>query len=347
MLSTLHWDEVWASSCAAPGMRQAVAVTTSNSSRYCTLAAGSGNWIYDHDGFPSNSENRLLAVTICYNEAPGTAASLVGPGGIDPGKTISILTWTGAVSYSLPIYGLAYGGVVFEAGVRQAATVDGSAYWVAGEATSGFGFTYIPSLSNPSPLVQVAGATLGQPGWNDARAVVTRAGLLYGVDSTQDLGWGGVFTIGSGLPTTMGSPAASLLPGFSGSASLWTFVFQNATQLWAATDGYGGGLGSVVGFSQNKSGSWSQTTALVLNPTAAVYSITGRLEGPAFVIYASTANTVYRWDTTSVATPCPIYTAPPTAVFRGVALAPIQPTPSSTQTSTPSTTSTETASRTS
>ena len=343
VLSSLHWDEV--NPTCGGGLRQTVAISPSAPGRYCTLATGSGNWIYDHDGLPSNSENQLLALTICYNEAPGTVASLIGPGGVDPGKTIVTLAWTGAVTVSAPIYSLDYGGVVFESGLRQAATVDGSAFWVAGEATSGYGFVYVPSLSNPAPLVQVAGATTAQPGWNDARAVVTYMGNLYGVDSSQDAGWGGVFTIGTGLPTTMGSPAATMLPGFSGTASLWTIVFQNATQLWAATDGYGPGLGSVVGYSLN-AGAWAQTSVQVINPTVAVYSISGRLEGGSFVLYAATAGAVYRWDATSPgASPCSIYTPPTKSTVRGVALAPIAPTPSSTQTSsqTPSATATPSA----
>ena len=336
VLSSLHFDEVYGT-CAG-GLRQPFAISTATAGRYCTLTAGNGGWTYDHDGFPANSENRNLAFTVCYNEAPGTTVSLLGPYGVDVGKTIAVMDWTGAITFSAPILGFATGGSAFESGIRQAATVDGTAYWVVGEATGGaYGYVYIPSLTSPTPLVQLSGKTPAQPGWFDARAVVTYRGALYGVDSVEDIGWGGVFTIGSGLPAVASNPAAVLLPGFSGTASLWTIVFQSPTIIWAAIDSgtYGTSLGSVVSFTLS-AGNWAQSTAIIVDAFNAVYSLAGRFEGANFVLFTSTATTVYRIDTT-VGNPCSIYSAPSGSVFRGVALSPCSPSTSSTPT--PSSTS--------
>ena len=328
VLSPLHWDELF-TTCGG-GMRQTIAVSAAGASR-CTLAAGTGTWNFDHDGFPGRSENTLVTHTICYNQPAGSNVTLTA----DPGKIIATLAWTGGVTFSSPIFNLDIGMSPNSGnyGIRQVATFDGSAYWVAGEGAQGsYGFAYVPSLSAPSPVVQISGAS-GQPGFADARALVTFNGVLYGVDSVQDAGWGGVFTFGTALPFI--SSPATLLTGFSGTASLWTIVFQNSSIIWAATDALAGGLGGVVCFSQVTT-SWVQVNSLVIS-NSSIYSITGRFESGAFVLYAATNTSVYRWDTTNrVGGPCSVYTAPQSSTIRGVALPPCQPSGSPTQSPTSS-----------
>ena len=340
VLSALHWDEVnvAAALAGASSVLQQIGGTYSNNGQTasCTLAAGvTGSWIYDHDGFPSNSADGTLAMTICFPAAVGGHASLGDSNNGDPGKTFVTLDYTGVVKFSSIQYNIADGGTGYSSGIRQLASVNGTIFYVCGEAYFQQGFLYVP-LNNPGYVSTVSGYFAGQPGFYDSRAVVIYNGQLYGSDSNvYDAGWGGIFTIGTGMPTRLGSPAAKLLPGFSGSASLWTFVFQSSTQLWAATDGYGGGLGSVVSYMQNASGVWSQVVVQVVNATTGVYSITGRFESGNFIIFAATVGNVYRWDsTTPGATPITIYTPPAGGTVRGVALAPTSPTPSPTPTPT-------------
>ena len=336
ILSTLYWDEIDVPN--AYNVRQQIYGTGPNNE--CTLAAGTSTyWIYDHDGFPSNSADGRLALTICFPEAPGSIATLGDFYVTDYGKTIAMLSWTGVVAFTPKLLYIDAGGERLpNSGVHQVATVNGTTFYVAGTAAYDYGFQYVP-LDNPAYVEVVSGAIPGQPGYFDSRAVAIYNGQLYGVDSTLDSGWGGIFKLGAGMPVATASTAATLLPGFTGTASLWTIVFQSTVSVWAATDGIAGALGGVVGYTWNAgTSSWSQTVTKAFDISHGMYSITGRDEAGHYVLYGCTASILYRWDTTLIADPAAtiydVTTAAPGGSLRGVVIAPMSPTPSPTTTST-------------
>ena len=55
-------------------------------------------------------------------------------------------------------------------------------------------------------------------------------GQLYGSDTSAqgDTGFGGIFTLGNFLPTA--GVTAVELPGFTTTASAWSFVFESQTR---------------------------------------------------------------------------------------------------------------------
>ena len=255
-------------------------------------------------------------------------------------KTIAVLPSTGSLALADPIVDAYIGGTDSTGGMRQATTVNGTGFWMSGESATGWGFRYLPSLT-AGTTNYVSGVTgpdfdpsaAQEPGEHDARGVTIYAGQLYGSDSMAD-SFEGIFTIGSGLPTyepfPNGGTVSTLLPGFGGDDSIWTFQFQNPTNIWAAyanetfvNEQVPTCVGSIAHYVRS-GGVWALATASspcvdALNP---VYSISGRVEGGAWVVYATTSSALYRYSmgthvVTRIATPGAY------RYFRSVAVAPI------------------------
>ena len=124
----------------------------------CTLGVGYDLWLYDTDGLPSNSESLFLAVAPCFTIPVGSSMSAA----LDYPKVITILRGDGIVIQTAPFE--AYDLVFADAGLRQVATVDGSAYWLAGIASEEWGFRYLVAGNNYTTLVSSSDASLpGKP----------------------------------------------------------------------------------------------------------------------------------------------------------------------------------------
>ncbi len=127
--------------------------------------------------------------------------------------------------------------------IRSVATVDGTAFWPAGQGGSGkqatAGVRYVPYGIGQTSLQLSADVT-------NTRCAEIINGQLY--LSTGSGTYKGVNTVGTGLPTTSGQ-TISLLPGFdpntTSTASPYAFDFAGSTTLYVADDRAltsGGGL---------------------------------------------------------------------------------------------------------
>ena len=305
--------------------------TTAYGQQPCVLGVGSDAWLYDTDGLPSNSENNFLAVAPCFTIPVGSDMGTA----LESPKVITILRDDGHTIQTAPF--LSYTETYSEGGIRQAVTVDGTGYWLAGLGANDWGVRYLVNGTNYT--TSVTGNTAGTPGYNDARGLTVFNDQLYGSDSELDDGWAGMFSIGVGLPTTASS--TTLLPGTHGDRrGVWTFCFENSTSIWAAiTEDDGVAPPGNIGRFVLLSGAWTQHgNDVVLDHDLPVYSITGRYEYNIatgnqrhFIAYANTDQTLYRYDA-STRSSSVLATAPPGQHYRGVALPPscsTSPTPTS------------------
>ena len=334
-----YWDEY---DIAGTLMHSAPnAQVSSGSVVPCTLGVGNGEWLYDTDGLPSLSVDKTVAIAPCFTIPVGADIASA----LDARKVISVLGGNGVATQTTPF--AAFTESFANGGVRQAVTIDGTAFWLAGMGSFQWGFRYLASpSSNVTSLI--SSNSESQPGYYDARGLTIYDGQLYASDSSLDAGWAGVFTLGSGLPTTATLGDEALLPGFDGDEpSVWTFVFENATSIWVAVDAEPGYEGNIEQFVLS-SGSWIPQGLVHLDVDVPVYSIAGRVETSAatvweahFVVYGTAAGALYRYDSVLHATT--LIATPTTGEhFRGVVLPPLCP-PSATATPTASMTSTATA----
>ena len=319
---------------------QSIALSTS----LCTLGNGAAGTYNDwaKEGFPSISGNGLLVSFGCYRVALGTvigtASSVL--------KTLAYVNVAGNVDTSTSSQKPYFSSTTSTSGkiaLHAVATQDGTTFWLG----MGPGYTCGPCYGSYN-YVPYGGSTAnyvahaaGQPGYNDGRFVGVFNGQLYGTDSSSDSGWNGLFTIGSGLPTTAVN-SASLSGTVTGSP--WGFVFENTTSVWIADDGtlatfnVRQWMATGSAWTVRRSFSWT---------TTAVYSIAGRYEaGSGFVLYGTTPTTLYRY-VVSTSTSTALATSASTNVFRGVAIAPAAATPTASPTATQTPSPSQTASKTS
>ena len=127
-----YWDEI-----TPDGVIVRTSVNhrdTSGGQVPCTLGVGVERWLYDTDGLPSNSADGLLAIAPCFTVPVG---SYIGAG-LDRAKTITVMRSSGAATEVGLV--LAYNSSYSLGGIRQAATVDGSRYWLSGMGGLDWGF---------------------------------------------------------------------------------------------------------------------------------------------------------------------------------------------------------------
>ena len=329
-------------------------------------------WPYNGDGLPSLSANGAVAMFPCFNIAAGQPMDM----GAD--KLIALAWPNGSVTYSAPLEDTFAGStaiassssysVIGRAGLRQAASVDGSSFWLSGSGAASQGFRYVPAM-DAGGSYQILGVGAQDPGFIEGRGIAIFGGQLYGATSNDDVR-PGIFAIGggsAGLPTALqlipeDTPYSQLV----GLPVAWTFVFEDANTLWVAVDASRGGLASALGrIIQYRyipdTGRWISGTSVRASTSEQVYSVSGRYEpvvnvttpsGRTWVLYATTPSKLIRYIPATKALDPALYDvsslyALRSTSLRGVVPAPqevggpacqwIPPTPSQTvtQTSTP------------
>ncbi|WNG36739.1 hypothetical protein F0U61_26005 [Archangium violaceum] len=211
-------------------------------------------------------------------------------------------------------------------GIRSVTTVDGSAYWFAGNGnTFDTGIQYVPhgAMGSPTPILSAP---------TNNRVVLISNGNLYvtsGSGSTT-APYKSVFSVGTGLPTTSGQTATVLpnLPnGVAPLTSPYGFFFldRDASSpgddtLYVADDA--SATGGVFKFVKDATGNWKQ--ASLTNPGAA-RGVVAFLDGTTVRVVATTGTKLLTFvdDGTTTATITTLATAATNTAYRGVALAPI------------------------
>jgi hypothetical protein len=203
---------------------------------------------------------------------------------------------------------------------RGAASVDGSAFWISGNGATNAGGVWWNALGASSGEMRVVAAP------NNMRCLGIFGGQLYG--SSGAGGFTNVFTIGSGLPTTIGQTATPL-PGLSTGTvttlSPYGFAFFDLNAnvagldtLYVADDSAGLQKWSFDGTS------WSLATSLAVN----VRGLAGYASGGVVTLMVSTSEStanrllVFVDDGLSTPSPTQVATASTNTLFRGVALSP-------------------------
>ena len=149
-----YWDEV--TPAGAVVRTNANHRDASNGLAPCTLGVGVGDWLYDTDGLPSNSADGLLAIAPCFTIPAGAPMR----GALDVAKTISVLRSSGYATEAGLV--LSYNTSYALGGVRQAATIDGSTYWLAGMGGLDWGFRAVTAGGGAS--TSISGTSSADPG---------------------------------------------------------------------------------------------------------------------------------------------------------------------------------------
>lgn len=215
-------------------------------------------------------------------------------------------------------------GGAFSAGnVRGAASSDGNALWVSGNASSTGGVH--------AAMLGVPGSTQILVDPSNTRGVLVAAGQLYGTSGAGT--FVNVFTIGAGLPTTAGQTATSF-PGMPTSlASPYSFALLDRSAavpgvdtLYVADDlgaSSGGGIQKWIsdGFTWTLVDTFSDGTNGVRGLAAAVSGSGVRVVATTTELPLNKVITLYD-DDISPPTVSVIATAPTNTAYRGVAFAP-------------------------
>ena len=222
-----------------------------------TTGAGRTSWFWDTEGLPSNSDDGQLLVLPCHNVRVGAGSSSTS-GTLSEAHSLAVLRPNGTIEV-IPFAG--FGGHRGSAtGLRQAATLDGSGFWLAGAASSNYGIRYLARGGAASDVpVKVHGAQTYsdasfQPGTRDVRGIGIGDGgseLVVSSAALTEPAWGGLVRVRDGLTGLLPRTAArnsQLLPGFNGGSNMWAFLFESRKSVWAVLDGstYAAGASSDV-----------------------------------------------------------------------------------------------------
>jgi hypothetical protein len=181
----------------------------------------------------STSQNGLYVTIPCWNKAYGSTLAANGAKGVAvlrADATFDMSTMSNTQLYT------ASSSTIYVTH-KQVVTVDGSAFWFSGRSNGGGGnrgWKYVVKGATTATAVLGSGSTAGT---QDCRGVSIFNNQLYGSDSNLDVGNLGIFTIGTGLPTT--TATNTLLPGITSAFSgivPHTFVFQTINDIWCAID---------------------------------------------------------------------------------------------------------------
>jgi hypothetical protein len=214
------------------------------------------------------------------------------------------------------------------ANARAAITDAGTSYWVvgAGTGTSG-GIWQIPH--GTTTATQITGQSGNGP--SAARSCGIRDGQLYA--STNVAPFCGVFTVGTGLPTTMA--AATILPGFptSGTSSPIDFVILDcnadvpgADTIYVGDDRSTASGGGIQKWTRSDT-TW--TLAYTLKTGLAtgirqVLAVETATDVQLFGVTTSTPNAIVKFvDAGSGSAATTLVTAGANTAFRGLALPPV------------------------
>jgi hypothetical protein len=217
------------------------------------------------------------------------------------------------------------GGAFNGSNVRGAATKDGTAYWVSGHSPSGSGGVHhvLHGAASGSQILSVP---------SNVRFVYIAGGQLYANSGAGT--FVNVFTVGSGLPTSIGQTATSL-PGLpTVDASPYGFALLDRSQAIAGVDtlyiaddrapASGGGIQKW----QFDGSQWTLSATWNGGLGAGVRGLSARVAGEVVVLVATTAEPTANHVITAVddGSSSPVLTVVATAaaktIYRGVAFAP-------------------------
>ena len=277
------------------------------------------------DGLLSLSADGRYATMLGYGAAPGVSG-LSSSANPPISRIVARIDSSNAVDTSTVLTpGLSAGNS------RTATSVDGSAFWVGGSGAAG-GVHHISFGTTGGTRV------LASP--SSVRSVAVFGGQLYG--ASGDTPFSGIFTIGTGLPTTT-DQTATQLPGLPtmGQSPL-SFVLLGVSRVVADLDtlyvaderapGMGGGIQKWT----FDGATWTLVTTFNLDNTGTALTVgmrglAGVVIGNAVTLVAVSATGssapngifIYRDDGSSMnPTPTLLSTSATNTVYRGVALAP-------------------------
>lgn len=270
------------------------------------------------EGFLNVSQNGIFLTLAGYATAPGVAA-IATSSASTVARVIARVDIGGNVDTTTTITD-GYNGVPpvppsttgTSGNIRSAVTVDGSAYWCSGTgATGSAGVRYVQHGASTS-----LGLNAGAP--TNVRVAGIYNGQLYATSASTV--YQGVYTVGTGLPTTSGQTTAVLpgLPTTSG-PSTYDFWFADPVTLYMADDRAVLSNGGVQKWA-NVNGTWVQQ--YILQPTAGCRAVTGRRVNGVTTIYATTATgqIVSIVDNGAGSPATVVATAPTNTAFRGMRL---------------------------
>lgn len=286
----------------------------------------------------SNSElalartvNKQGLVLAGYGTTPGTLA-VAATDAANTVRVVGLVGADGSVNTTTSL-GSAFSG----SNVRSVASVDGTSFYVAGNAAAGSpaGLHYITLGGfNPTQLNTAAPTNL--------RVVNIVDGNLY-VSSSSGTAIG-ISQVGTGLPTTAGQ-TITMLPGAPGSVgasgqSPYGFFFADLSTTVAGVDVVyvvdsrsGGAPGGGIQKWSLAGGTWVLNGTIGNSTASQLTGIEGSVTGSAVALFATsgtnlfalTDNTGYNVAPTLTTLPGAIATAAANTVFRGVAFAPVGP----------------------
>ncbi|ATB32182.1 beta strand repeat-containing protein [Melittangium boletus] len=269
-----------------------------------TIAGSSGS-----EGFLSRSADSRYVVFAGYS-APAGTASVAGTTSSATPRVVGRIDSAGSASVVATL-----DAAFNTSNVRSATTVDGSAYWVAGNGASASGGVHYVTAGSTGVSTQV----LKDP--NNSRVVSVFGGQLYLSTGSGD--YRAVSAVGTGLPTASGQTATVLsgLPVGTTLTSPYQFFFVGDATLYIADDGNSGG---VFKFTKDGSGNWSQATLTNPGPAVGVAAVVDGTTVHVVATLKGNENKLVTFvdDGTSTAAVTTVATAPANSAFRGVAPAP-------------------------
>lgn len=272
------------------------------------------------EGFLSLSTDGKYLTLGGYGAAPGTAGvATATPATVN--RVVGVISANGTVSTTTALAD-AYSG----SNIRSTASTDGSSLWTAGNGGSGQGATagVRSTTSGSTSSVQLNSTT------SNNRVVNIFNGQLY--VSAASGTFLGVGTVGTGLPTTGGSGALTLLPGMptTGTHSPYDFWFRDTSTLYVADDGTaatGGGIQKWI----LSGGTWLLAYTLLNTgtTTTGVRGLIGTVDGSGNTILYATTSAASQNLLISLTDPgvntstfTTLATAPVNTAFRGIDFAP-------------------------
>jgi hypothetical protein len=270
------------------------------------------------EGEITTSVDDRYVVLAGYASVPGVA-SISGTHSASVARVVARVDGAGVIDTSTALSN------AFDAnGVRGVATLDGTAFWLAGTATSTGGIEY--ATLGATTATQI----IATP--ENTRRAGIFGGQLYGISASGT--FDGVFSIGAGEPTT--AVAATILAGFPTTAGPSPYGFAvldletsvpGVDTIYVADDRATASGGGVQKWTSNGT-TWTLATTFTSGLATGTRGLAVTVTGTAVTIFATTTEASANSLVTLVddGTPSPAATVLATAAtntaYRGVALSP-------------------------
>jgi hypothetical protein len=209
---------------------------------------------------------------------------------------------------------------------RSVVATDTNKFYATGNGTGGSGGVW---YFDGTSFVQVSSTVT-----NTRNVKIFNNSLYFSTASGTGAGTGGVYQVGSGLPTSAGQVATLAIPTGSNSSPYGFSISPDSTIAYVADDSSTAGVGGIHKWT-NSSGVWTRLYTFSAVPRALGVAVDFGGVDP--VVYATTANTnigspsntvVRLIDTGSNAVVSTIANAGANFTFRGIDFAPALPGPS-------------------